>query len=166
LVGGKKVQKTHCRIEAYGTIDELNTFIAVLLTGIDDRDDREFLLRTQSRLFDIGGYLATEGDEVHCSITPSEVAKLEAEIDRITEYIPPLKTFILPGGCPSNAWAHVCRTVCRRAEREIYRLRNESHVDPNILQYINRLSDYFFVFSRKQNFIHNTSEIPWNKSCI
>jgi cob(I)alamin adenosyltransferase len=165
LVGGKRVPKTHLRIEAYGTVDELNAFLAVLLDTIEDREDREFLSRIQHHLFDLGACLATEGNLQSCSITPKEIDILEQEIDAIDALIPPLKAFILPGGCPSNSWAHVCRTVCRRAERTIYRLKAKADIDPIILQYINRLSDYFFLFSRKQNFIHNMNEITWNNPC-
>ncbi|MDR0542637.1 MAG: cob(I)yrinic acid a,c-diamide adenosyltransferase [Dysgonamonadaceae bacterium] len=165
LVGGKRAPKTHPRIEAYGTIDELNAFIAVLSETVEDREDREFFLRIQCNLFHMGAYLATESEEKQCNISSEEVAVLEQEIDRIDTLIPPLKTFILPGGCPSNSWAHVCRAICRRAEREIYRLKVKVEIDSNILQYINRLSDYFFLFSRKQNFIHNINEITWNNPC-
>ena len=165
LAGGKRVPKTHPRIEAYGTVDELNAFIAVLLDTIDDREDREFLVRIQSQLFTLGACLAAGDEEKPSSILPEEVAALEQEIDRIDALLPPLKTFILPGGCSSNSWANVCRTVCRRAERHIYRLKNQAEIDPPLLQYINRLSDFFFLFARKQNFICNMGEITWNNSC-
>jgi cob(I)alamin adenosyltransferase len=165
LVGGKRVQKTHPRIEAYGTVDELNAFLAALLDTIENQEDREFLARIQYHLFDLGAYLATQNPMQSCSITLKEIDILEQEIDRIDALLPPLKAFILPGGCPSNSWAHVCRTVCRRAERNIYRLKTKADVDPIILQYINRLSDYFFLFSRKQNFIHHINEITWNNPC-
>ena len=165
LVGGKRVPKTHPRIEAYGTIDELNAFIAVLSDTIDDRADREFLVRIQSNLFTLGAYLAAEGEDKPCSIAPEEVAVLEQKMDCIDALVPPLKTFILPGGCLQNAWANVCRTICRRAERQIYRLGNKAEIDPILLQYINRLSDFFFLFARKQNFIGNMDEIPWNNPC-
>jgi cob(I)alamin adenosyltransferase len=160
------VPKTHLRIEAYGSVDELNAFIAVLLNTIDDRDDRKFLLRIQYNLFNIGACLATESEEKFSCLAVEEINLLEQEMDHIDALIPPLKTFVLPGGCSSNAWAHVCRTICRRTERCIYRLKGKVEVDSTILKYINRLSDYFFLFSRKQNFILNMSEIPWNKSCL
>jgi len=165
LVGGKRAPKTHSRIEAYGTVDELNAFIAVLLDAIDDRDDRKFLLRIQNNLFTLGAYLATEDENKPCSIAPEEIEALEQEIDRIDALIPPLKTFILPGGCPSASWANVCRTVCRRAERQIYRIKSKAEIDPFLLQYLNRLSDYFFVFSRKQHFIYCVDENTWNNPC-
>jgi cob(I)alamin adenosyltransferase len=158
------VPKTHLRIEAYGTVDELNAFLALLLDTVEDREDREFLSRIQNHLFDLGAYLATENN-AQCNISPSEIERMEQEIDKIDALIPPLRAFVLPGGCRSNSWAHVCRTVCRRAERTIYRLKARAEIDPLILQYINRLSDYFFLFSRKQNFIYNINEITWHSPC-
>jgi cob(I)alamin adenosyltransferase len=166
LVGGKRVQKTSPRIEAYGTVDELNSFIACLLEEVDNREDRELLLRIQCHLFNLGAFLATEEDKGKtCRISQEEVDLLEEEMDKIESLIPPLKFFVLPGGCKSNAWAHVCRTVCRRAERRIYNLTELGEIDPVALKYINRLSDYFFLFSRKQNFIHNIDEIIWENPC-
>ncbi|MDR0683194.1 MAG: cob(I)yrinic acid a,c-diamide adenosyltransferase [Dysgonamonadaceae bacterium] len=165
LVGGKRVLKTNSRIEAYGTLDELNSFIACLLEEVDNREDREFLLRIQYNLFSLGGYLATENEDKSCRIAQKEVDLLEEEIDKIDSLIPPLKFFVLPGGCESSARAHVCRTVCRRAERRIYSLMEQVEIDPVALKYINRLSDYFFLFSRKQNFIHNIDEIIWENPC-
>jgi cob(I)alamin adenosyltransferase len=158
------VPKTHLRIEAYGAVDELNAFLAVLLDTIEDREDQKFLSHIQHHLFDLGAYLATE-NATQCRLAPQEIALLEQEIDKIDAFLPPLKAFVLPGGCLSNSWAHVCRTICRRAERAIFRLKARAEIDPIILQYINRLSDYFFLFSRKQNFIHNINEITWNTPC-
>jgi cob(I)alamin adenosyltransferase len=166
LVGGKRVSKTNSRIEAYGTVDELNAFIAGLLDTVDDLEDRKFLLRIQNNLFTLGAYLATESEARSCPIAPEEIEVLEKEMDLIDELVPPLKAFVLPGGCPSNSRAHVCRTVCRRAERGIYRIAEQEEIDTVVLKYVNRLSDYFFLFARKQNFIHNISEITWNKPCI
>jgi cob(I)alamin adenosyltransferase len=165
LVGGKRVLKTDLRIEAYGTVDELNAFMAVLLDTIEDREDRDFLLRTQSNLFTLGAYLASENVEQLCDLAPEEVDVLEQEIDRIDELLQPQKTFILPGGTPSNSRAHVCRTVCRRAERHIYRLNEQVEIAAVVLQYVNRLSDYFFLFARKQSFMNNANEITWNNPC-
>lgn len=166
LAGGKRVPKTNERIEAYGTVDELNAFIACLLDTVDDREDREFLLRIQNNLFTLGAYLATENTAGSCPIAQEEIDALEKEMDQTDELVPPLKAFVLPGGCPSNSGAHVCRTVCRRAERSIYRIAGQERIDPVVLKYVNRLSDYFFLFARKQNFIHNISEITWDKPCI
>jgi cob(I)alamin adenosyltransferase len=166
LAGGKRVPKTNERIEAYGTVDELNAFIACLLDTVDEREDREFLLRIQNNLFTLGAYLATENETGSCPFAQEEIDVLEKEMDQIDEWMLPLKAFVLPGGCPSNSGAHVCRTVCRRAERSIYRIAGQEEINPVVLKYVNRLSDYFFLFARKQNFIHNISEITWNKPCI
>jgi cob(I)alamin adenosyltransferase len=165
LVGGKRVPKTSSRIEAYGTVDELNSFIACLIDEIDQREDREFLSRIQSNLFTIGAYLATEDAEKRCRISQEEVVLLETEVDKIDEWIPPLKHFILPGGCRSNSLSHVCRTICRRAERGIYRIHEEQKIDAVVLEYINRLSDFFFLFGRKQIFLNNNEEIIWENTC-
>jgi cob(I)alamin adenosyltransferase len=165
LVGGKKVSKTNPRIDAYGTIDELNAFIACLLEEIDNREDREFLIRTQSNLFTLGGYLASEAGVAVCAITNEAIEKIESEIDQIDALIPPSKHFILPGGCKGNAWAHVCRTICRRSERLIFKIAEIEKVDSNALKYINRLSDYFFLLSRKLSFLQNIDEIIWENPC-
>jgi len=165
LVGGKRVSKANPRIEAYGTVDELNSFIACLLETISDADDRDFLLRVQSNLFTLGSYLASESGRSGCSISEEEIARIEAAIDRMDALLPPLNRFILPGGCRGNAYANVCRTVCRRAERCIFKMNRAKNIDSNALKYINRLSDYFFVLARKQNFLQNVREIIWKNPC-
>lgn len=165
LVGGKRVSKVSPRIEAYGTIDELNSFIAFLSEEIENREDREFLLRIQSGLFTLGSYLASEPGFMDCTVSDEEIELIEKEMDKIDELVPPVKKFILPGGCKGNALAHVCRTVCRRAERCIYRLNETEEVAGNVLKYINRLSDYFFLLARKQSFINNIDEIIWENTC-
>jgi len=165
LVGGKRVSKAGLRIDAYGTIDELNSFIACLLETINDREEREFLLRTQSNLFTLGSYLASEPGTSVCWISEEEIAQVEAAIDQMDALVPPLKRFILPGGCPGSALAHVCRTVCRRAERCMVKINRAGNVDIKALKYINRLSDYFFLLSRKRNFVNNLNEIIWEKPC-
>src|SRR5215470_5475399 len=115
LVGGKRVIKTHLRIEAYGTIDELNSFIGYLLNTINENDDQIFLLQIQHNLFTLGGYLATEATKKKCSILSEDnIINLEKEIDKIDKSLPPLRSFILPGSCLSNALSHICRTICRR----------------------------------------------------
>jgi len=159
------VSKANPRIEAYGTVDELNSFIACLLETIDDEEDRKFLLRIQSCLFTLGGYLASESGATPCLISEESIAQVEAAIDRIDALVPPLNRFILPGGCRGSAYANVCRTVCRRAERCIYKMNRSDSVDSKALKYVNRLSDYFFLLARKQNFIHNLKEIIWENPC-
>jgi len=133
--------------------------MACLLDEINNRDDRELLLQIQFNLFTLGSYLATEASKTGCGISEQDVYRLEEEMDKIEDLIPPLKTFVLPGGCKSNSLSHVCRTICRRAERMIYQIDESSQLDPLLFKYINRLSDYFFLLSRKQSFIHNTDEI-------
>lgn len=164
LVSGHKVPKSNIRLEAYGSIDELNSFIACLLNEINSREDRTFLLRIQSNLFVIGGYLANDMETDSSSISQEEVDLLEKEIDKMDDMLPPLKHFILPGGSRGSAHAHVCRTVCRRVERTIYHLKEKANIEPIALRYINRLSDYFFLFARKENFINHIDEIIWEKA--
>ena len=165
LAGGKKVSKTSFRVDAYGTVDELNSFVALLLEEIDDREDRNFLLEIQSDLFSVGSYLASEAGFMNCTINDERIEKIETEIDKVDTLIPPIRKFILPGGCKENALAHVCRTVCRRSERVIYKLKEIEEVDELLLKYMNRLSDYFFLFARKQNFLKNIDEIIWENTC-
>jgi len=125
---------------------------------VNDSDDLETLLHIQCKLFDLGAYLATEAKETTCDISQSEIDLLEGEMDKIDELLPPIRSFLLPGGCKSNSLAHVCRTICRRAERMIYQINEQAKLDANLLIYVNRLSDYFFLLARKQSFIHNAEE--------
>ena len=159
------MSKASLRIDAYGTVDELNSFIACLLETINDRDDREFLLQTQSNLFTLGGYLASEPEVMPCLISEEEITLIETAIDRIDASLLPLNRFILPGGCRGSAYANVCRTVCRRAERCMFKINHSGNIDAKALKYINRLSDYFFLLARKQNFIHHVDEIIWENPC-
>ncbi|MDR3061879.1 MAG: cob(I)yrinic acid a,c-diamide adenosyltransferase, partial [Dysgonamonadaceae bacterium] len=123
LVGGKRVPKTHIRLDAYGTVDELNSFTGLLLEEIEDLHNREILLKIQSVLFNVGCALATEEDpEEICSVDKSQIEMLENEMDQMDARLPKLNRFILPGGCKSAALAHICRSICRRAERNIYRI--------------------------------------------
>ncbi|MEM8938261.1 MAG: cob(I)yrinic acid a,c-diamide adenosyltransferase [Bacteroidota bacterium] len=166
LLGGKKVSKADLRIEAYGNVDELNAFIGHLKDqeSIENRFKQQ-LYWIQKHLFTIGSILAVEegfkGFELP-KISESEVRHLETWIDDCESKVPPLKNFILPGGHTSVSLAHVCRTVCRRTERSIVALSNSNDVDQVILQFMNRLSDYLFIFARVTSVILNTSEIPWS----
>lgn len=174
LVGGQRVSKTDDRLEAYGTIDELNSFIGVLVAtpGVD-ADNAAFLQSIQNKLFNIGAYLATdnaglspEADAQAANaygITAEDVSKVEHQIDALDAAVPPLSKFLLPGGTLAAAQAHVCRTVARRAERRIIKLQSTHHVAPQVLKYVNRLSDYFFALSRFFNFKAGQSEIFWQK---
>ena len=170
LVGGQRVSKAHLRIESYGTIDELNSFIGLLMTEIEDQEDEQFLLFVQHKLFTIGSYLATDQEttelKIESQVTPESIKKIESEIDRIDGMLPKMKSFVLPGGCKSASLAHVCRTVCRRAERRIYSLMEESLVEEPVLSFINRLSDYLFVLARKECLKNNGKEIIWDYTCI
>lgn len=170
LVGGQRVSKASERIESYGTIDELNSFIGLLMTAMEEGPDTEFLSFVQHKLFNIGSYLATDQEtteiQVPSRVSEESVERMEREIDRIDGELPKMKAFILPGGCRSAALAHVCRTVCRRAEREIYRLVETAPVEDLVLKFINRLSDYLFVLARKECIQHNGKEIIWDYTCI
>lgn len=165
LLGGKKVPKSDIRIDAYGNVDELNAFIGHL------RDQEEVVPRLgqqfywiQEHLFSIGSLLATEADFKGFElpgVTEAEITQLEVWIDKYSEELPPLKNFILPGGHQVVSLCHICRTVCRRAERGIEKLAREEPIDQHILPFINRLSDYFFVISRKLGKDLDAPEVPW-----
>lgn len=165
LVGGQRVPKHDIRIESYGTIDELNSFVGFLLSFELEQVDREFLTWLQHKLFSVGSYLATDTrvDELclESNVTEEAVARVEREIDRLDDAVPPIQAFILPAGGSIPSVAHICRTVCRRAERCIYRLGDEQPLDANVMRYVNRLSDYFFALARKETFRVNGEEITW-----
>lgn len=170
LVGGVRVPKTHPRLEAYGAVDELNAFIGLLITYVADEADREFLFAVQHKLFSVGSYLATDQEHKELRpqsiIHPEDVETIERAIDAVDEDLPPLRLFILPGGTQGAAVCHVCRTVCRRAERCILELGETGvAMDDNLVAYVNRLSDYLFVLSRKLNNLDGEHEIIWQKSC-
>ena len=150
LFGGARISKDHIRIEAYGTVDELNSFIGVLSDSLDNEHLRTVLHEVQNRLFDIGSVLATDPEkDFHLpSIDANDISLLETEIDAMEEVLVPLKNFILPSGHKSISAAHVCRTVCRRTERRLVSLSSASAVDQKLIQYLNRLSDFFFVLAR------------------
>lgn len=151
LYSGKRVQKDNIRIEAYGTIDELMSFMGVLASSTKDNIQLEDIERT---LYEIGCYLANE-EATSSGITDDNIAQLEQRIDQLDASLPPLHNFIIPGGTTAASMCHVCRTICRRAERRMITLRNslEDKMDDNSFIYINRLSDYFFLLARKLN--HN-----------
>lgn len=170
LVDGSRVSKANPRLEAYGTVDELNSNLGVLRSLMENRQDKDFVLKIQNCLFSLGGYLATDQNvkdlNVACVVTEQMVENLEREIDRIDETLPKLKSFVIPGGTMAASYCHVCRTVCRRVERLVIHLAENVEVDDVVLSYINRLSDYLFVLSRKINVESENSEIFWDKSCI
>ncbi len=165
LIGGTRVPKYHERIEAYGTLDELNSFIGFLRDQITDLRQREVLLKVQENLFTAESLLATDPDAQITRSLPqlseNDVLTLEQEIDAMNEHLPPLSSFILPGGHPLVSLCHVCRTVCRRGERIIIKLASDMDVDETLIKYINRLSDYLFVLARELAFANNVADLPW-----
>jgi cob(I)alamin adenosyltransferase len=168
LVGGTRVSKTDVRLEAYGTVDELNSFLGLLVTHLaDDADTCAFVRHIQHRLFAVGSHLATDRTQhelfAASIVSDDDVQQLEHAIDAIDSTLPPLHAFVLPGGSPAAAMAGVCRTVCRRAERRILALSATVDVAPQLTAYINRLSDYLFVLSRKMNQNAHTDEIFWQR---
>lgn len=169
LVGGQRVEKHSMRIEAYGTIDELNSHLGILTSHPDTRHaDRLFLTAVQSHLFDIGSYLACdpEGDFVlPTGVTSERLRKLENEIDSLDAHLPAIDRFVLPTGTLLAAECHVARTVCRRAERRLTQLAAHAKVSPDVLAYINRLSDYLFILARFNNINAGHPEIFWQKDC-
>ena len=169
LVGGVRVKKTDIRIEAYGSVDELNANIGVLLAiPCLQPAAVELLHRVQNRLFNIGAYLATPNPDnaiTRCpGLTAENVEYIEHVIDEFDAQLPPLTNFVLPGGTQRAAVSHVCRTMCRRCERRIVALADTTYVDPNVLRYINRLSDFFFVLARFNNDDNQTDELFWDKN--
>jgi cob(I)alamin adenosyltransferase len=154
LVGGKRVAKNHIRVEAYGAIDELISAIGVVRAGETDDYYKQFILDIQNKLMNIAAILASEGETTKKlpEITGEDIAVLENEIDKITATLPKLNSFVIPGGNLSESFAHLARTICRRAERIIVSLINEGHYVPEYLEaYINRLSDFLFTFARRMN---------------
>lgn len=166
LIGGTKVPKSHIRIESYGTIDELNSFIGLLNDVVNDSSVNALLKEIQDRLFTIGSSLACDPDKEPRMKMPdlkeSDILLLENAIDTMNESLEPMKFFILPGGHTTISYAHICRTVCRRAERCCVRMQEEDlFIDMLVLKYINRLSDYLFVLARYIGMKLEVAEIPW-----
>jgi len=170
LIGGTRVPKYHDRIEAYGTLDELNSFIGTLRDQLNEEHLRNILLRVQENLFTAESLLATDPETPLTRSLPQlsedDVLELENEIDAMNAHLPPIKTFILPGGHPLVSLCHVCRTVCRRAERIIIKLASEMAVDEILIKYINRLSDYLFVLARELAFVNNIPDLPWKPDVL
>ena len=166
LIGGTKVPKSHLRIESYGTIDELNSTIGFANDLFTHEHSNSMLKEVQDRLFTIGSSLACDPDKEPMMKIPdlkeSDILLLEKEIDQMNEELPPMKSFILPGGHQAVSALHICRCVCRRAERICVFLQEEKiFVDPLVIKYLNRLSDYLFVLSRYIGHVMQVSEIPW-----
>ena len=164
LYGGKRLSKGDLKIEAYGTVDELNSFIGLTATFLEEKEYHDLLIDIQSRLFDIGTHLTAETGKKNLilpEISETKITLLEEYIDKMNEQLPELKFFILPGGNQAAATAHIARTVCRRAERCVVRLAEHDEVQPILIQYLNRLSDFLFVLARKFANDANEPEIIW-----
>jgi cob(I)alamin adenosyltransferase len=168
LFGGERVSKNEIRIEAYGTIDELNAFIGLAIIEVSDKSIKDLLQKIQNWLFSIGADLATPDDEktkkLNVFRTPEEYyLYLEKEIDKYESKLDELRNFILPGGTKGAALLHICRTITRRAERMVVALNSTVKIGNNIIIFLNRLSDLFFVLARFDNAISSTPDIKWNE---
>ncbi|GAO41297.1 putative PduO-type ATP--cob(I)alamin adenosyltransferase [Flavihumibacter petaseus NBRC 106054] len=166
LIGGTKVPKSHLRIDTYGTVDELNSHIGFCADQLKDHESVLRLKEIQDRLFTIGASLATDPEKEPLMRMPdllqSDVDQLEKWIDQMNEVLPPMKFFILPGGHMAISSLHISRCVCRRAERLCVALQDGEHfIDPLVIKYINRLSDYLFVLARYSGHLLGVAEIPW-----
>jgi len=164
LYGKKRLAKHHIRIESYGTVDELNSWIGLLADESSNSEISQFLRKVQVQLFNIGSHLASDKDVAYKlpEIKIGLIQELESTIDTMNEVLEPLKTFILPGGHQRISHCHIARTVCRRAERRVVALAEEEEVDNHIVKVLNRLSDYLFVLSRFMAHELNVKEIPWD----
>lgn len=166
LIGGTKVPKSHLRIESYGTVDELNSYIGLVSDLINDSNSKAILKEIQDRLFTVGSSLACDPDKDPLMKIPDlkekDIELLEKEIDKMNEILPAMKSFILPGGHPAVSTTHVARCVCRRAERLCVNMQeHDLFVEPLVIKYINRLSDYLFILARYIGHLLNVDEIPW-----
>ena len=164
LYGGTRLGKDALQFEAIGTVDELNAYIGYAQTLIDDPDLSDLMARVQNHLFAVGADLATPATHAKASemrISGNFTTEMEIAIDTLSEEPPPLKNFILPGGCPAGAILHIARVVCRRSERCVVRLSHETDMNTEIIRSLNRLSDLLFVLARTVNFRANAQEAIW-----
>jgi len=164
LIGGSRVPKHHLRIECYGTVDELNSYIGLIRDQNIDEKHISTLLEIQDRLFTLGALLAAEPGKSKMKLpqlSDADITFLENEIDSMDEELEEMKSFVLPGGNTVVSYSHIARCVCRRAERIAVHLNEESEVNEIIIRYLNRLSDYLFTLSRKLTKELNAKEIPW-----
>ncbi len=164
LIGGTRLPKHHIRIEAYGTVDELNSFVGLVRDSISEKELFDLLIEIQDRLFTIGSQLAADPEKNKMQLpqlNENDVVLLEKAIDKMNETLPEMKSFVLPGGHPTVSYCHIARCVCRRAERATLKLSENEKVDELIYKYLNRLSDYLFVLSRKLTLDLKAKEIPW-----
>ena len=169
IIGGFRVSKACERLEAYGTVDELISHLGLLAALLPDGDDKAMIIRIQNNLFNVCTNLATDQSQTplydSAKLPEGEIELLEKEVDRMMKLLPERQGFILPGGTQAAAQAHVCRTVCRRAERRIVALSEVAQISQETQQYVNRLSDYLFVLAKIINFNENKSEIVWQNVC-
>lgn len=165
LCGGERVGKTDVRVAACGDIDELNSQIGLLLAFMRPSPDADRLAAAQATLFHAATHLPESAGSSAVSVTQTDIEGVEADIDRLQRDTPQPQTFVLPGGCRESAQCHVCRSVCRRAERSVVALAGEYEVDNRILAYLNRLSDYFFSLALNLNFISHIEEKKLHISC-
>ena len=166
LVGGERISKDALRIECYGTVDELNAFVGMATVSAEEAVPPlvQILRRVQHELFNLGSILATRPEDVHPKqprVTSVEIQQLEQEIDAMNADLPPLRSFVLPGGSRISTELHACRTICRRVERIAVRLAREEQVPAEVIEYLNRLSDAFCVWSRWANHVLNVPEVLW-----
>lgn len=164
LLGGTRVSKGHHRIETYGTVDELNSWMGLLRDDSPTAERKQLIAEIQERLFTLGSHLALDDDQSKIKVPDlkqEDIQLLEDAMDAMDAKLPALKNFILPGGHPAVSHAHIARCVCRRAERQVIRLSEEAPVTELIIQYLNRLSDYLFMLSRMIAVEVNADEIPW-----
>lgn len=164
ILGGTRLPKHHIRIEAYGTVDELNSYLGLLRDLIQTKEIVDLILVIQDRLFTIGSHLAADPVKNKMKLPPvhdEDVTELENAIDKINEILPPMKFFVLPGGHATVSHCHIARCICRRAERAVLRLSENEPVDEIHYRYLNRLSDYIFILSRFLTHTYQAQEIPW-----
>jgi cob(I)alamin adenosyltransferase len=164
LIGGTRVSKAHVRIDAYGTVDELNSYIGLLGDQPVNEKRKEVLKEIQDRLFTIGSHLASESDQtkrILPDLVEEDITLLEKEMDSIDAQVTPLRSFVLPGGHPSVSFGHVARTVCRRAERAVVHLQQDEEVEDMVIRYLNRLSDYLFMLCRIMTHELGIEEVTW-----
>lgn len=164
LVGGKRVPKTHYRIEAYGTMDELNSYIGLIADLISFDEEKQFLRQIQSKLMTASSIMATEDKEKqdnYKDFTAGDIELLEKAIDKFDEELPALTKFILPGGHQTVSHIHIARTICRRSERKVLLVAENEYVNPLVVKYLNRLSDYLFSLARYIGNKLNAEEVEW-----
>ena len=164
LIGGKIVDKHNLSVDAYGTIDELNSFIGLLKDYVEDKKIKKVLHNIQLKLFSVGSILASAGDNdfsEKVSIEKKDIEDIESNIDNMNDHLPELKNFIIPGEHKISSYCHVCRSICRRAERRVVALSRVETVDIEIIKYLNRLSDVLFTTARLLSFLTKTDEITW-----